>query len=100
MATERVTVTLPPELVREVDRRERNRSRFFQEAARRELERRRREELRHSIGNPHSEQRELAEIGFDEWAQRLPADDGDLLDPEAGTEARWTSGEGWREGEE
>ena len=43
MATvERVTVTLPNELVSEIDRREKNRSKFVAEAVRHELERRRR----------------------------------------------------------
>ena len=40
--TERVTVTLPGEVVQEVDRREQNRSRFVLDAIRHELERRRR----------------------------------------------------------
>ncbi|MCP5115580.1 MAG: hypothetical protein GY953_32535 [bacterium] len=33
MPAERVTVTFPPELLRGIDRQERNRSRFIQEAA-------------------------------------------------------------------
>ncbi len=45
MPAERITVTFPPDLVREIDRRERNRSRFIQQAVRRELERQRRAEL-------------------------------------------------------
>ena len=35
---ERVTVTLPEELVRDIDRREKNRSRFVAEAIRREVD--------------------------------------------------------------
>ena len=50
--TERVTVTLPAEVVREVDRREQNRSRFVLEAIQHELERRRRDALRRSIETP------------------------------------------------
>lgn len=34
---ERVTVTLPQDLVRDIDRREKNRSKFVAEAVRREL---------------------------------------------------------------
>jgi metal-responsive CopG/Arc/MetJ family transcriptional regulator len=52
---ERVTVTLPKDLVRDIDRREKNRSRFIAEAVHRELDRRRREELRRSLENPHAE---------------------------------------------
>ncbi len=96
MPAERVTVTFPPELLRDIDRRERNRSRFIQEAVRRELERRRREELLRSLRHPHPESQELAELGFDEWSARLPEED-DLVDPEAGTELRWVPGEGWHE---
>ncbi len=96
MPAERVTVTFPPELLRGIDRQERNRSRFIQEAVRRELERRRREELIRSLRHPHPESQELAELGFDEWSARLPEDD-DLIDPEAGTELRWVPGDGWHE---
>jgi metal-responsive CopG/Arc/MetJ family transcriptional regulator len=35
---ERVTTTLPEDLVRDIDRREKNRSRFVAEAVRRELD--------------------------------------------------------------
>ena len=39
---ERVTVTLPDNLLRDIDRLEKNRSKFVAEAVRRELDRRRR----------------------------------------------------------
>ena len=52
--TERVTVTLSGEVVREVDRHEQNRSRFVLEAIQHELERRRRDALRRSIEHPPS----------------------------------------------
>ncbi len=97
MATnERVTVTLPTDVVRDIDRLERNRSRFLQEAARHELERRRRDLLLHSLRSPHPETAELAEAGFGEWASSLPAEDAaGLVDLEAGTDVRWAPGEGW-----
>ena len=41
-SVERVTVTLPNDLVRDIDRREKNRSKFVAEAVRHELDRRRR----------------------------------------------------------
>lgn len=42
---QRVTVTLPDDLLKEIDRRESNRSKFVAEAVHRELERRRRAEI-------------------------------------------------------
>ncbi len=59
MPAERITVTFPPDLVREIDRRERNRSKFIQQAVRQELERQRRTELEHSLRNPHPETPEV-----------------------------------------
>ena len=94
MPAERVTVTLSPELVRDIDRHEPNRSRFIQDAVRHEIDRRRREELRRSLRNPHPETQELADLGFDEWAARLPDEDvSELVDPDAGQEVRWTPGQ-------
>jgi len=99
--TERVTVSLPKEIVRDIDHLERNRSRFILEAVRRELERRRREELRRSIRRPHSDADRVAETGFDAWARSLPDEDPqDLLELDSGTPVRWVSGEGWQEADE
>ena len=98
---ERVTVTLLAESVREIDRWEKNRSKFVAEAVRRELERRRRAELQRSLQNPHRESAELVEEGFAEWARALPEEDGEaLVDASAGKEVRWVPGEGWLEGRE
>ena len=95
---ERVTITLPDDLVRDIDRQEKNRSKFVAEAVRRELERRRREELRRSLQNPHPESADLAEQGLEEWSRSLPAEDvGALVDSGAGTAVRWVPGEGWLE---
>jgi len=95
---DRVTVTLPSDLVREIDRREKNRSKFVAEAIRGELERRRREELRRSLDNPHPESAELAEQGLEEWARGLPDEDAEaLVDSNAGRPVRWIPGEGWVE---
>lgn len=98
---ERVTVTLPTDLVRDIDRRERNRSKFVAEAVRHELDHRRREELRRSLENPHSESAELAEQGLAEWTRSLPEEDTEaLVNRHAGNPVRWVPGEGWVEGEE
>ncbi|HUO00436.1 MAG TPA: ribbon-helix-helix domain-containing protein [Bradyrhizobium sp.] len=100
-AVDRVTVTLPNDLVRDIDRREKNRSKFIAEAVRNELDRRRREELRRSLDNPHRESVELAEQGLEEWTRGLPEEDAAaLVDSTAGRPIRWVSGEGWVEGRE
>lgn len=98
---ERVTVTLPAEVVRDIDRLEKNRSKFVLEAVRHELKRRRREDLQRSLRSPHPESERLAEVGFDEWAGGLPEEDAaDLVDMKAGTPIRWVPGEGWVEASE
>src|SRR5438094_10240564 len=96
-ANERVTITLPANLVRDIDRIEKNRSKFLQEAARHELERRRRDLLRRSLQSPHPETAELTEAGFLEWASSLPEEDAvGLVNLQSGTEVRWIPGEGWK----
>lgn len=92
----RVTVTLPAELVEEIDRFEKNRSKFVLEGVRREIQRRRREALRQSLRAPHAESVQLADEGFDEWATSLPAEGAEgLVDAAGGTPVRWTPGHGW-----
>src|SRR5437870_785872 len=98
---DRVTVTLPSDVLRDIDRREKNRTKFVVEAVRNELERRRREELRRSLDNSHPKITELAEQGLEEWILGLPEEDTKtLLDTNAGKPIRWVSGEGWMEGNE
>ena len=98
---ERVTVTLPNDLVRDIDRREKNRSKFVADAVRHELDRRRREELRRSLDNPHPESLEFADEGLETWMRSLPEDDAEaLVDSSAGKAVRWVPGEGWVEGRE
>jgi Arc/MetJ-type ribon-helix-helix transcriptional regulator len=97
-AVERVTVTLPNDLVRDIDRREKNRSKFVAEAVRHELDHRRRAELRRSLANPHPESVELAEQGLEEWSRGLPEEDaGTLVDASGGKPVHWIAGEGWVE---
>jgi hypothetical protein len=96
----RVTITLPEDLVREVDRQEKNRSKFVADAVRRELQRRRHEELLRSLENPHPESIDLAEEGFDDWASGLTGGEAEgLLDPNSGTPVQWVPGDGWKESE-
>lgn len=83
---ERVSVILPDDLVKEIDRRESNRSKFVAEAVRGELARRRRTELSRSLQNPHPESADLAERGLGEWARGLPEEDTEaLVDSSAGS---------------
>lgn len=95
---ERVTVTLPGSLIRDIDRIEKNRSKFVADAVRRELHRRRREALRISLQNPHPESAEVADLGFGDWASGLPEENVDnLLDDPIGRPVQWIPGEGWVE---
>jgi Arc/MetJ-type ribon-helix-helix transcriptional regulator len=94
MPTERVTVTLPAEMVDEIDRVERNRSRFIAEAVQNELVRRRREGLLQSVRQPHAETIEFVDAGLAEWTSGL-ADDQALIDPARGIAVRWIEGQGW-----
>jgi hypothetical protein len=98
MLTERLTVTLPADVVEDIDRRERNRSRFILDAVRRELKRRQREDLKRSLDHPHPETSELADAGLAEWGARLPHDKASgLVDVRAGRAVRWVPGRGWLE---
>lgn len=96
----RITVTLPDELVQDIDRRERNRSKFILEAVEHELEARRRQELLASVLNPHPQSEEVAEAGLGDWGRLASAGDEDLLDPNDGTTVQWSRGDGWVEVEE
>jgi hypothetical protein len=92
---ERITVTMPQEIVRDIDRRERNRSKFILKAVENELERQRKEELRRSLRTPHLESEPMAKLGTAEWMAELPAGDEDLVDPNAGESVRWIPDKGW-----
>lgn len=97
-SVERVTVTLSVDIIKDIDRREKNRSKFVAEAVRRELDRRRRAELRRSLENPHSENGELAEQGLEDWSRALPEEDVQaLVDTAAGKPVQWVPGKGWVE---
>lgn len=99
MAVERVTITLPAEIVRAIDRVERNRSKFVATAVLHELERLHREALKQSLLAPHPEVSVLADEGLAEWAADLPAEEAsDLVDIGRGTPVRWMPGQGWLEG--
>jgi hypothetical protein len=95
MPNARVTVTLPSDVVRAIDREELNRSRFVLKAVTRELDRRRTEQLRKSLTQPHPESLEMAEVGFAAWAQGFPNDASDLIAPGAGEGVKWTADRGW-----
>jgi Arc/MetJ-type ribon-helix-helix transcriptional regulator len=95
---ERVTVSIPSAVVRDIDRRAKNRSGFVAEAIRRELDRRRREDLRISLQNPHHESAAPDDPGLEEWSRSLPVEDtAALVAPGKGRPVRWVPGEGWVE---
>jgi len=98
MATiERVTVSLPVDLVESIGRFEHNRSRFIAEAVKHELVRRRRREgLLRSLKSPHPEATDLSETGLADWGASLPDNDR-LVDESAGKPVRWVEGQGWVE---
>ncbi len=97
MTDERVTVTLPRDMVKDIDRHERNRSKFVREAVRNELTRRRREALQRSLASPHGESEETERLGMEQWILDA-ADGGDPSVRLAGGRAvRWQPGQGWRE---
>lgn len=91
---ERVTVTLPADLVDRIDQVERNRSRFIAQAVEHELAQRRRDALLQSVQNPHPETTDLINIGLGDWVSDLPGDET-LVDANAGTPVRWVEGQGW-----
>ncbi len=92
---ERVTVTIPEEVVRDIDRRDSNRSKFILQAVKNELERRRKEELRRSLRAPHPESEQLAQAGIGDWMSSLPEGDVDLVDLSVGEGVHWVPGRGW-----
>jgi hypothetical protein len=96
---ERVTVTLPEEVVRNIDLRERNRSRFVLRAVQNELERQRKEELRRSLRAPHADSESLAQEEIAEWMSGLPESGNDLVDVGKSTRIKWIPGTGWITGE-
>jgi post-segregation antitoxin (ccd killing protein) len=96
-STARVTVTLPVELVEEIDRVEANRSRFVAVAVEHEIERRRREGLLDSLRNPHPESVALAAEGVSEWGALAADGDSELVDVARGTPVKWVEGRGWVE---
>lgn len=96
MSLSRVTVTLPEELVAEIDRAAPNRSRFVAEAVTRELARRRRAVLSASLPSPHPETLAVAEAGVAEWGRSLPTENAEsLLEPSQGKRVEWVDGRGW-----
>ncbi len=92
--TERVTISLSAEMVKGIDRLERNRSRFIAEAITHELARRRRATLLSSIHAPHPETVDLADAALGDWTADLP-DDEALVDVAGGTAVRWVEAQGW-----
>jgi hypothetical protein len=96
-STERITVTLPLEMIEGIDRFESNRSRFIEQAVANEFVRRRHLALVESLNNPHSESREMASLGMVEWGESAAEGDASLLDAAVGKSVQWIEGTGWVE---
>jgi len=96
MSSSRITITLPGDLVERIDEASPNRSRFIAQAVERELHRRLREALRHSLDAPHEEGRQVAELGLAGYRDALPEHVPELLDPAAAVSVAWQEGEGWQ----
>jgi hypothetical protein len=97
---ERITVTLPPRLVAQIDRVDGNRSGFLARAARRELRRLERKALKLSLDARvfTDEDRELEAAGLADYAASLPAEDCEaMIEPDAFKPIRWVPGTGWVE---
>ena len=70
------------------------------EAVRRQPKRHQRQKLHRSLQSPHPETRELAQAGFEEWANGLPREEvSDLVDVRTGRSVRRVPGWGWVEAE-
>jgi post-segregation antitoxin (ccd killing protein) len=95
MGCERVTVTLPIELIEQIDRIERNRSKFVAVAIRNELSRRQLEHFRASLDNAHCDAAELTELGLDDWATGYPPETEGIAERNAGSRVRWIEPHGW-----
>jgi hypothetical protein len=96
----RITITLPAAVVRAIDRREKDRSRFVLEAVRRELDRLDRVALQRSLQNPHPESADGTvgeRLAAGSWGLLLPLDEdaAALVDWSAGKAVRWVPGRGW-----
>ena len=67
-------------------------------ADQRQLKRQLRDALQLSLRNPHPKSRELADLGIEQWAKNLPAEDAaELVDLKAGKPVRWIPDKGWVE---
>ena len=95
MSIERVTISLPVELVESIDTMESNRSRFVAIAVRNELVRRRRAQLLDSLDNPHPDATELTMLGLDDWDSGLPPVEEGINLHDAGKRVRWAENLGW-----
>ena len=91
----RVTITLPADILLEIDIRETNRSRFVLEAVRQELQRRQKEELERSLASPHPESQGVEALGLREWFATAKNEAAELLDLAGGTEVCWVPNVGW-----
>ena len=97
MAAQRITLTLPSEVVTAIDRTTHDRDSFVTDAVRHEIDRRKEAQLRRSLDGPHPETSELAVSPSSNWPAGVPRDEwDDLLTSDLGEEIRWEEGKGWQ----
>lgn len=96
-SSERITVTLPSNLLHGIDARSRNRSSYVQKALRHEFERESQLKLKESLDSPHPATGSFEDSEYQAWFNSIPAEDTDFIDREAGVSVRWVAGSGWEE---
>ena len=98
--SEDVTVKLPQDVARDIDRLDRDRCRFVLEAVRHEVQRRRGQVSWRSSAAPLPESFQVAEA-LDEWDQSSAEEDlFGLVDLKTGAAVHWIPGRGWVEANE
>ena len=98
---EQIKVTLPEDVIRDIDRVHGDRDKFVLELVRLELQRRRHQESWRTSVDPLPERFHASEMELDDWGQDSP--EGDLfglVDLKTGAAVRWIPGKGWVEATE
>ena len=97
MAAQRIALTLPSEVITEIDRTTHDRDSFVEDAVRHEIDRRREDQLRRSLDDPHPETSKAVGSSPSNWPTGVPHDEWDeLLRSELGEEIRWEEAKGWQ----
>lgn len=97
MAAQRITLTLPSEVVTAIDRTTHDRDSFVTDAVRHEIDRRREDQLQRSLDRPHPETSMANKSVPRDWPTGVPHDEWDeLLTSELGQDICWEEEKGWQ----